>query len=130
MKAPDRNAFGSSLVDFKIEGPHAILETVELSGDAISLVGAGELDIDGEIHLVLRSIMGDSQQQLPAMKRFLGGASGQFLLIHVDGTLASPEISTEAFPSLAAAIQRIQSVQRSPDALRNTSSRREARGDL
>ncbi len=130
VKAPDRNAFGSSLVDFKIEGPHAILETVELSGDAISLVGAGELDIDGEIHLVLRSIMGDSQQQLPAMKRFLGGASGQFLLIHVDGTLASPEITTEAFPSLAAALQRLQSAQRNPDSLRNTSSRREARRDM
>ena len=54
VKAPDRNAFGSSLVDFRIEGPHAYLDTVELSGDAISLVGTGEVDLEGNLHLVLR----------------------------------------------------------------------------
>ena len=129
VKAPDRNAFGSSLVDFRIEGPHAYLDTVELSGDAISLVGTGEVDLEGNLHLVLRSIMGDSQQQLPAMKRLLGGASGQFLLIHVDGTLAQPDISTEAFPTLAAALQKLQSAQRNPDGLRNAAARREARRD-
>jgi hypothetical protein len=129
VKAPDRNAFGSSLVDFRIEGPHAYLDTVELSGDAISLVGTGEVDLEGNVHLVLRSIMGDSQQQLPAMKRLLGGASGQFLLIHVDGTLAQPDISTEAFPTLAAALQKLQSAQRNPDGLRNAAARREARRD-
>lgn len=130
VKAPDRNAFGSSLVDFRIEGPHAYLDTVELSGDAISLVGTGEVDLEGNVHLILRSIMGDSQQQLPAMKRLLGGASGQFLLIHVDGTLAQPDISTEAFPTLAAALQKLQSAQRNPDGLRNAASRREARRDV
>lgn len=130
IKAPDRNAFGSSFVDFRIEGPHAYLDTCELSGDAISLVGTGEVDLDGNVHLVLRSIMGDSQQQLPAMKRLLGGASGQFLLIHVDGTLSQPEISTEAFPTLAAALQKLQSAQRNPDGLRNAAARREARRDV
>jgi hypothetical protein len=42
------------------------------------------------------------------MKRLLGGASGQFMLVHVDGTLADPVPSTEAFPSLAAALQKLQ----------------------
>jgi hypothetical protein len=118
VKAPDRNAFGSSLVDFRIEGPHAYLETIELSGDAISLVGNGEVDFDTNVKLVFRSIMGDSQQQLPVMKRVLGGASGQFMLIHVDGTLAQPDISTEAFPTLAAALQRLQAQQRNPEGMR------------
>ena len=130
VKAPDRNAFGSSLVDFRIEGPHAYLDTIELSGDVISLVGTGEVDFDTNVHLVLRSIMGDSQQQLPVMKRVLGGASGQFLLIHVDGTLAQPDISTEAFPTLAAAIQKLQSAQRNPDGLRSAAARRESRREL
>ena len=34
-----------------------------------------------------------------------GGAGGQFLVVHVDGTLAEPVTSTEAFPTLAAAVQ-------------------------
>ena len=96
----------------------------------ISLVGTGEVDFDTNVHLVLRSIMGDSQQQLPVMKRVLGGASGQFLLIHVDGTLAQPDISTEAFPTLAAAIQKLQSAQRNPDGLRSAAARRESRREL
>jgi hypothetical protein len=108
VKAPDRNAFGSSLVDFRIEGPHAYLDTIELSGDAISLVGTGEIDFDTNLRLTFRSIMGDAETQLPAMKRLLGGASGQFMLIHVDGTLADPVPSTEAFPTLAAALQKLQ----------------------
>jgi hypothetical protein len=33
------------------------------------------------------------------------------MLIHVDGTLAEPEPSTEAFPTLAAALQKLQARQ-------------------
>ena len=108
VKPPDRNAFGSSLVQFRIEGPHAYLDEIELAGDAISLVGNGEVDLDGNMQMTFRSIMGDAETQLPAMKRMLGGASGQFLLLHVDGTLGEPELSTEAFPTLAAALQKLQ----------------------
>lgn len=112
IKTPDRNAFGSSLVQFRIEGPHAYLDEIELAGDAISLVGNGEVDLDGQLQLTFRSIMGDAETQLPVMKRMLGGASGQFLLLHVDGTLGEPELTTEAFPTLAAALQKLQSQRR------------------
>jgi len=125
VKAPDRNAFGSSIVDFRIEGPRAYLDNIELSGDAISLVGNGEVDLDGAVHMTFRSIMGDSETQLPAMKRLLGGASGQFMLIHVDGTLAHPEMTSEAFPTLAAAIQKLQSQRRGDDQARTANARRE-----
>jgi hypothetical protein len=111
VKAPDRKAFSGSVIDFRVEGPHGYLDSIELAGDAISLVGAGEVDFDGGIRMTFRSIMGDSATQLPAMKRLLGGASGQFMLIHVDGTLAEPVSSTEAFPTLAAALQQLQARQ-------------------
>lgn len=114
VKAPDRTAFESGLVDFRIEGPRAYLDTIELSGTAISLVGAGEIDLDSNIQLTFRPIMGESETQLPAMKRLLGGASGQFLLVHVAGTLAEPVTSTEAFPTLAAAVQQLQAQRSAP----------------
>jgi hypothetical protein len=112
VRVPDRNAFTSSVVDFRVEGPRAYLDTIELSGDAISLVGNGEIDFDSHVNLTLRPIMGEAQSQLPAMKRFMGGASGQFMLVHVDGTVAEPVTTTEAFPTLAAAAQRLQSRRR------------------
>jgi hypothetical protein len=112
VKPPDRNAFSTSLVDFRIEGPRAYLDTIELSGDAISLVGAGEIDFDSNINLTFRPIMGAAETQLPAMKRLLGGAGGQFMLVHVAGTLADPVPTTEAFPTLAAALQKFQTQRR------------------
>lgn len=118
VKAPDRTAFESSTVDFRIEGPRAYLDSIELSGDAISLVGAGEVDLDSNIQLTFRPIMGESETQLPAMKRLLGGASGQFLLVHVDGTLGEPVTSTEAFPTLAAAVQKFQAQRAAPPTAR------------
>ena len=108
VRAPDLRAFRSSLVDFRIDGPRAHLDSIELAGDAISLVGSGEIDFDSQVRLTFRSIMGDSESQLPLMKSVLGGASGQFMLIHVDGSLTQPEISSEAFPTLAAALQQWQ----------------------
>ena len=123
VKAPDRTAFESSMVDFRIEGPRAYFDTIELSGDAISLVGAGEIDLDSNIKLTFRPIMGESETQLPAMKRLLGGAGGQFMLVHVDGTLGEPVTSTEAFPTLAAAVQSLQAQRRVPGADRGGGSR-------
>ena len=123
VKSPDRNAFGSSFIQFRIAGPHAYLDEIELAGDAISLVGNGEVGFDGDVQMTFRSIMGDSEEQLPAMKRMLGGASGQFLLLHVDGSLGSPELSTEAFPTLAAAIQKLQSQRQEKTRPRRTASR-------
>ena len=123
VKSPDRNAFGSSFIQFRIAGPHAYLDEIELAGDAISLVGNGEVGFDGDVQMTFRSIMGDAEEQLPAMKRMLGGASGQFLLLHVDGSLGSPELSTEAFPTLAAAIQKLQSQRQEKTRPRRTASR-------
>ena len=123
VRAPDRNAFSSSVVDFRIEGPRAYLDTIELSGDAISLVGAGEVDFDSNLRLTFRSIMGEAATQLPVMKRVMGGASGQFMLVHVDGTLAEPVTTTEAFPTLAAALQQFQTQRRDGPAARTAGGR-------
>lgn len=71
IKAPDRKAFSSSVIDFRIEGPHAYFDNIELSGDAISLVGMGEMDFDTNLNMTFRSIVGDSESQLPVMKKFL-----------------------------------------------------------
>ena len=92
--------------------------------------GNGEVDFDSNVHMTFRSIMGDSETQLPVMKRVLGGASGQFMLIHVDGTISNPEMTSEAFPTLSAALQNLQSQRRNPDGLRSAAAlRRDAQGE-
>ena len=127
IKAPDRKAFSSSVIDFRIEGPHAYFDNIELSGDAISLVGMGEMDFDTNLNMTFRSIVGDSESQLPVMKKVLGGASGQFMLIHVDGTLSHPDMTSEAFPTLNAALQKLQSQRENSEGLRAAAAARRQR---
>ncbi|HTQ39248.1 MAG TPA: AsmA-like C-terminal region-containing protein, partial [Pirellulales bacterium] len=108
LKRPDTNAFTKSDITFHIDGEHVILKNIEFSGDAISLVGDGEANLNTDINLKLQPIVGRSDLQLPAWKRLMGGASEQIMQIHVTGTLADPKPKREAFPTINQALQTIQ----------------------
>jgi len=111
VRAPDKTAFTGSDIDFRIEGEHVYFDRLELTGDAISLVGKGEMGFDTALNLKFHSVVGRSDYQLPVLKNMLGQASQQFMLIHVDGTLANPHTRTEAFPGINQAMQQMQANQ-------------------
>jgi hypothetical protein len=115
LKRPDTNAFTKSDVTFHIEGEHVILKNIEFSGDAISLVGDGEANLNTEINLKLQPIVGRSDLQLPAWKRLMGGASEQIMQVHVTGTLGDPRSKREAFPTINQALQTIQTGMQQPN---------------
>lgn len=108
LKLPDKNAFTKSDIAFHIDGEHVILKNIEFSGDAISLVGDGEANLNTDINLKLQPIVGRSDLQLPAWKRLMSGASEQIMQIHVTGTLADPHPKREALPGINQALQTIQ----------------------
>jgi AsmA-like C-terminal region/Domain of Unknown Function (DUF748) len=108
LKRPDTNAFTKSDVAFHIDGEHVILKNIEFSGDAISLVGDGEANLNTDINLKLQPIVGRSDLQLPAWKRLMGAASEQIMQIHVTGTLADPHPKREALPTINHALQTLQ----------------------
>jgi hypothetical protein len=112
-RRPDRSAFSSSDVDFRIEGNHVYFDRVKFTGDALSLVGNGEMNLQGEIRMKLHAMVGRGERDLPLVNDLLGGASQQIMLIHVGGTLQNPETSREPFPGIARAIQQLQN---DPDA--------------
>ncbi|HEY2828040.1 MAG TPA: AsmA-like C-terminal region-containing protein [Pirellulales bacterium] len=114
LKRPDTNAFTKSDIQFHIDGEHVALKNIEFSGDAISLVGDGEANLDSEINLKLQPIVGRSDLQLPAWKRLMGGASEQIMQVHVTGTLADPRSRREAFPTINQALQNIQTGMQPP----------------
>lgn len=115
LKRPDTNAFTKSDIAFQVQGEHVILKNIEFSGDAISLVGDGEANLNTEINLKLQPIVGRSDLQLPGWKRLMGGASEQIMQVHVTGTLADPRSKREAFPTLNQAIQTIQTGMQPPN---------------
>jgi hypothetical protein len=105
---PDRNAVASSDVDFRIEGNHIYLDPITLSGDAMGLVGKGEMNFQGDIRLTFHTKVGRGNLNVPVLKQVFGSASQQLLLVHVGGTLQNPEISNEPFPGLNRALQQLQ----------------------
>ena len=108
IRPPDKTAFTTSDMAFRMEGDHIYFDKIEFAGDAVSLLGKGEMDFESDLHMVFHSVVGRSDYQIPFVKNILGSASQQIMLIHVDGTLAHPNTRTEAFPGVNQALQSLQ----------------------
>ena len=81
IRPPDKTGFTTSDVEFDIAGEHIDLKKIEFSGDAISLLGKGEMNLNSDIRANLSAIIGRSEWQLPVFKTVMGQASQQ---IHGD----------------------------------------------
>src|SRR6185437_5930248 len=103
-RAPDTTAFNTADMDFRIEGEHVYLNQIHCQDDAISLRGAGELNLDRSVKLTFYPIVGRDEARFPAVDKLLGRAGQQIMLIHVDGTLDAPQTCGEPFPALAQAL--------------------------
>ena len=108
IREPDRSAFSQSDIDFRIEGTHVYFDRINFNGDAISLEGTGEMNLDRQIRLTFRAMLGRQEVHLPLLRDVLGGASQQIMLIHVGGTLEDPVVKREAFPGVNQALQQFQ----------------------
>jgi AsmA-like C-terminal region len=111
IRAPDRNAFSTSSMDYHIEGEHIYFDRIDFNGDAISLLGKGEMDFQSNVKLIFSTRVGQAELDLPLIKQIYRGASEQVLQIYVGGTLQKPEIRKEAFPAVNQALQQLQGVR-------------------
>lgn len=107
-RLPDSTAFTTSDIDFRIEGEHLYLNRIDFRGDAISLLGKGEMGLDKQIRLSFYTMVGRDEVRIPVVRELMGGASQQIMLVHVDGTLDEPVTRREVFPGVAQALQQFQ----------------------
>jgi hypothetical protein len=108
IRAPDRNAFSTSSMDYRVEGEHIYFDRIDFNGDAISLLGKGEMDFQSNIRMNFHAIVGRGEIDLPLVKEVFRGASQQIMQINVDGTLQNPDTRREAFPVVKQALQQLQ----------------------
>ena len=106
--APDSTAFNESNIEFRIQGPHITLNRIDFLGDVVDLYGYGETGFDQHVKLLFRAELGPRQYAFQRVKNFVGQASGNFVQMYVDGTLADPQVSTEAFPGFTQMIENIR----------------------
>ena len=108
LRPPDRTAFTSADVDFRIQGDQLLhLDRIDFSGDAISLKGSGWADLNRNVSLSFYALMGRYEFQLPIVRNLLAEASRSILAIQVVGTLDNPHVVSRPLPELEEALQRI-----------------------
>jgi hypothetical protein len=103
----DNTAFSTSDIAFHISDGYVYFDRFDLAGDAITLKGIGEMSLERQLSLDFYSIVGREQLWNPLVRPFLGEASRQFLLIHVDGTLSNPQTTQEVLPGLNETLQQL-----------------------
>lgn len=108
IRRPDASAFSQSDIDLRIVGNHVYFDRINFKGDAISLLGKGEMGFDSQIQLTFHTIVGRHEVRVPLVKEIVGGASEQIMQIHVTGTLQDPQMRREAFPGVNQALQILQ----------------------
>jgi len=105
---PDSTAFNQVDTKFRLQGRHIYLDQLDFIGDAVSLLGKGYTNFDQQLNLVFHGVVGRNEFRIPFVKKFVGHASQQIMEMYVDGTLADPQVHTQAFPGINQLIQQIQ----------------------
>jgi hypothetical protein len=107
IRRPDRTAFTSSDIDFRIQGEHVYFDRINFNGDAISLRGSGEMNLERRINLQFYTLVGRTDLNLPVVRAIVSHASQQLLLIHVSGTVDEPQLTREPLPMLKETLEQI-----------------------
>jgi len=110
IKTPDATAFTKSDIDFRVQGEHLLFDRINFNGDAVSLLGKGQMGFDGHLDLTFHAMVGrdDSSFHVPILRNLLGEASQQIMQIRVEGTCENPVTRSEAFPGVNQALQQLQ----------------------
>jgi hypothetical protein len=107
IRRPDRTAFTSSDIDFRIQGEHLYFDRINFHGDAISLKGRGEMNLDREINMEFYTLVGRREWDPPALRALLQQAAQQILLIRATGTLDQPHLTREALPMVRETLEQL-----------------------
>jgi len=100
VQRPDRTAFNTSNIDFRIEGDDLAFDRVDFNGDAICLKGKGRMTGQREVDLKFYPQFGRDEYQLPLFRPLVSETSRQLMLIEVTGPLDRPRVERYPFPNL------------------------------
>jgi len=100
VREPDKTAFDTGDIEFQLQGEHIYFTKIAFTGDAITLKGNGEMNLDREINLNFYTMVGRDNFWVPVISPAIGLASQQLLMISATGTLDHPEVTRKALPGL------------------------------
>lgn len=109
LRVPDRTAFEEAHATFSIKGPRVSVSRLDLYGNAISLSGQGEMNLDGsDLQLDFYAVWGRIMQVLPPVFRPIPSAlSQQLLKIKMRGKVDDVRCTREPVPILVEPLERL-----------------------
>ncbi len=107
VRSPDPTAFTNGDLQFRVEGDRIYFQRIGLQGDAISLIGKGQMTLQRQLDLDFYSVMGREDAQLPFFRPLFKEAARSVLLIKVTGPLNQPSVTPHPFPELNETLQQL-----------------------
>jgi len=109
LRPLDRTLFEEAHASFSIKGPRLKVTQLDLYGNAISLSGQGELNLETkDVQLDFYAVWGRIMQMLPSVLRPLPPALAQQLLkIKMHGKIDKVEFTKEPVPGLVEPLERL-----------------------
>ncbi|MEZ6071931.1 MAG: AsmA-like C-terminal region-containing protein [Pirellulales bacterium] len=107
LKAPDATAFRKSDIDFRLVGDIVYFDRIDFNGDAISLLGKGEMSFDQRLHLAFYAFVGRDDWKVPVIRDLASWGSQNLMLVHVDGTVSNPLPRQEPLPGVQRLIEQL-----------------------
>ena len=102
-----RTAFDSGNIEFKVLGERIVFERMEFIGDAISLLGDGEMNMDWDIDLNFYTVIGRNRLNIPLISKLYRAGSQRTLAIKVDGKLDDPRTHSKVLPEFNENVKRL-----------------------
>lgn len=109
LHPPDRTAFEEAHAAFTVKGQRVNVNRLDLYGNAISLSGQGELNLDGsDLHLDFYAVWGRIVQLLPPLLKPLPAELGkQILKIEMRGKVGDVHVAQRPAPLLTEPLERL-----------------------
>jgi hypothetical protein len=105
VRPPDATAFTKGDSQFRIEGDRIYFQRLALQGDAISLIGTVDMNLQRQLNLKFYAVVGREEAQLPFFRPLFKEAARNVLLIEVTGSLNEPLVNPRPFPELNETLQ-------------------------
>jgi hypothetical protein len=93
-----------------------LFDQLNVYGDAISLLGKGEMDFDTNMRMIFHPIVGNDKYKLPIIRPVMGMAGKQLVWIYVYGTFENPQTARQALPGVRRAVEGLQAELEQPQA--------------
>ncbi|MDG2180515.1 MAG: AsmA-like C-terminal region-containing protein [Mariniblastus sp.] len=91
LNLQDDHAFDTANISFDVQGDEINFDQMKFTGNAISLSGEGNMNLDQDLDFKFHSVFGRDRYDIPLLSKLYHKSSERILQIEVKGTVENPK---------------------------------------